>query len=73
VRLVGRDEALEKLDFIEGGLGIAGSGFDDLESDVTVHPGLGMSIRSSQRRRTTHFESLASQTVEKWPQLAERW
>lgn len=45
--LVGRDEALEKLDFVEGSLSVSGGGFDDLESDVAVHPGLEMSIRSS--------------------------
>jgi len=65
VGLVGRDEALEKLDFVEGGLSVSGSGFDDLKSDVAVHPGLEMSIRSSWRGRNTHFVSLASQTVEK--------
>ena len=50
VGLVGRDEALEKLDFVEGSLGVSGGGFDDLESDVTVHPGLEISIRSSLAR-----------------------
>lgn len=72
VGLVGGDETLEKLDFVEGGLGVAGGGFDDLECDMTVHPELEMSIRSSWRGRNTHFVSFANQTVEKWPQLAER-
>ena len=73
VGLVGRDEALEKLDFVEGGLGVAGSGFNDLESNMAVHPVVEMRIRSSGLGRKTHFVSLANQTVEKWPQLAERW
>jgi hypothetical protein len=30
------DETLEELDLVEGGLCIAGSGFDDLEGDMTV-------------------------------------
>lgn len=47
VGLVGRDEALEKLDFVEGSLSVSGSGFDYLESDVAVHPRPEMSIRSS--------------------------
>jgi hypothetical protein len=72
VGLVGRDEALEELDFVERGLGVAGSGLDDLESDVAVHPGLEISTRSSRQGRKTHLVSFASQTVEKWPQLAER-
>lgn len=32
----GGDEALEQLDLVEGGLCVAGSGFDDLEGYMTV-------------------------------------
>jgi len=31
------DETLEELDLVEGSFGVSGSGFDDFESDVSVH------------------------------------
>ena len=40
------DETLEELDLVEGSFGVSGSGFDDFESDVSVHSGVnGVSLR----------------------------
>lgn len=67
----GGDEALEEFDLVEGSLGIAGGGFDDLEGDMAVHSGRGISW-IEEVDDGTHFRSFASHTVEKWPQPSFR-
>ena len=65
------DESLEEFDLVEGGLGIAGGGFDNFEGDMAVHSGRRISW-IEEVDDGTHFRSFASHTVEKWPQPSFR-
>ena len=51
---VGGDDALEELNFVQGCLGVPGSGLDDLEGNVAVRSGMGPSDKLHAIERHVH-------------------